>query len=91
MSAHPTTFQGEPADSRDIHWNDLGELHRREDGGGVLHQFKAIRRGNIAELIAFVMRLPETEQPNYAIQKDGDHRMEIGEIRALAGRVDFPG
>lgn len=91
MSNNPTTFNGEPADPAAIEWNDTADLHMQEDGGGVLHQFKAIRRGTFAELIDFVMTLPEAEQPRYAIQKSGDRRIEIGEIRALFQRPDFPG
>ncbi|SFG01736.1 hypothetical protein SAMN05518801_105205 [Novosphingobium sp. CF614] len=71
-------------------WNDSAELHKCEDGGGLFHRFKTIRRGTVADLIQFVMGLPEDRQPDYAIQKDGDHRLTIGEIRNLARRADFP-
>ena len=89
MTTHPTTFRGESGDGS--HWDDQAELHRRDDEGGVFHQFKTIRRGSFSDLIAFVLRLPEDEQADYAIQKSGDHRLEIGEIRALGARADFPG
>ena len=89
MSSNPTTFRSEPADRAVIQWDDTAELHRRGDGGGILHHFKSIRRGHFGELIAFVMNLPEAEQANYAIQKHADHLIEIGEIRALFRRPDF--
>ena len=90
MSNNPTTFQGESGDQTGIGWDDHAELHQREDGGGLAHQFKTIRRGTFGELINFVMDLPEAEQPRYAIQKSGDRRYEIGEIRNLYRRPDFP-
>ncbi|PEQ13261.1 hypothetical protein B2G71_07415 [Novosphingobium sp. PC22D] len=88
MSSNPTTYHGEPGDSV-FDWNDSAELQRRGDSG-VLRQFSTVRRGTVAELIEFVMDLPEDEQANYAIQKSGDARFEVGAIRAMARRSDFP-
>lgn len=88
MSTNPTTFQGEPGDLN-FDWNDPADLQRAEDSG-VLRQFQSIRRGTVAELIHFVMDLPEEDQEHYAIQKSGDVRLEIGAIRALARRPSFP-
>lgn len=90
MSDNPTTTQGEPGRQASIGWNDASELHKCEDGGGLFHRFKTIRRGTLAELIAFVMHLPEAQQNDYAIEKEGDHRFGIGEIRSLYRRADFP-
>lgn len=91
MSNSPTTFHGEPGGPGGLDWDDTAELHKKEDGGGLLHGFKTIRRATFAELIDFIMDLPESEQPLYAIQKDGGRRIEIGEIRNLFRRPDFPG
>jgi hypothetical protein len=91
MSDSPSTFHGEPAEHSGVAWGDAAELHQSEDGGGLFHRFKTLRRGTLAELIAFVLTLPEDEQGNYAIQKAGDHRLKIGEIRSLARRPDYPG
>ena len=44
----------------------------------------------MAELIHFVMDLPEEKRQDYAIQKDGDRTFKIGEIRSLYRRSDFP-
>jgi len=88
MSSNPTTFQGEPADLA-FDWNDAADLQRGDDTG-VLRQFSTVRRGTVAELIRFVMSLPEADRPGYAIQKSGDMRFEIGAIEALARRADFP-
>jgi len=91
MSDTPTTFQGEPGGNSTPGWNDYAELHKCEDGGGLFHRFKTIRRGTLAELVTFVMSLPEEERGEYAIEKAGDHRLLIGEIRNLSHRADFPG
>jgi hypothetical protein len=91
MSNSPSTFRGESSGPGGIDWDDSAELHKREDGGGVGHRFKSIRRGTFAELIDFVMDLPEDSRKEYAIDKNGDRRYEIGEIRALFHREDFPG
>jgi len=90
MSDTPTTTDAEPGRANGVGWNDAAELHRCEDGGGLFHRFKTIRRGSLAELIGFVISLPDAQQADYAIQKEGDHQMRIGEIRALSRRADFP-
>lgn len=90
MSDYPSTTQGEPGAPKGFGWHDSAELHKCQDGGGLFHRFKTIRRGTVAELIDFVMDLPEDKQQDYAIQKDGDHTLRIGEIRSLFRRPDFP-
>lgn len=89
MSTSPSTFKAEPA-GHGIDWDDPSSLHRGDDGGGVLHDLKTIRHGTLAELVRFVLTLPEGQRPRYAIQKSGDHRLSIGEILALSRRPDFP-
>ena len=74
-----------------VDWDDFSELHRADDGGGVLTSFKAIRQGPLAELVKFVAMLPENERRLYVIEKSGDHRLSPGEIMLLARRPDFPG
>ena len=87
----PGTVQGEAGKGAGQGWNDAAELHKCADGGGLFHRFKTIRRGTFAQLIDFVMDLPEDHQDEYAIQKDGDRLFKIGEIRSLFRRADFPG
>ncbi len=87
--SNPSTFRAEPATSG-IAWDDTASLHRSDDGGGLLSDFKSVRRGTLAELIRFVLTLPEADRPHYAIDKAGDHRLGIGEILALSRRPDFP-
>ncbi|MBV1917664.1 MAG: hypothetical protein KUG65_06340 [Sphingomonadaceae bacterium] len=86
----PSTFQGESGGDSEIDWNDSAELHKRGDGGGLLDSFKSIRRGAFAEMIRFVMSLPEDERGKYVIDKAGDRRFQSNDIEALARRPDFP-
>ena len=90
MSDTPSTIQNDEGGPKGFGWTDSAELHKCEDGGGLFHRFKTIRRGTVAELIHFVMDLPEEKREDYAIQKDGDHTFKIGEIRSLYRRSDFP-
>ncbi|MGH6743604.1 hypothetical protein EDF58_1011382 [Novosphingobium sp. PhB57] len=89
MSDFPTTIQGIPAGDSPG-WNDGAELHKATDGSGLFNVFKAIRRDTVANLIRYVMHLPEADQVNYSVQKDGDRLLEIGDIRRLYRRTDFP-
>jgi hypothetical protein len=89
MSNAPSTFRAESGQDVHFDWDDGAELHRRHDGG-LLSGFRSVRRGELAELIRFVMHLPEAERRDYAIEKAGDHRLEGHEIAALAKRPDFP-
>ena len=90
MSDIPSTVQSESGGHSSIGWNDAAELHKCEDGGGLFHRLKTLRRGTLAELVRFVMSLPDEQQQDYAIEKEGDHQLRIGEIRSLARRADFP-
>jgi hypothetical protein len=86
----PTTFRSEPPEGGLV-WSDYAELHRADDGGGVLSGLKALRHGTLAEMVRFVASLPETERAGYTILKGGDHLLHAGEIAGLARRADFPG
>jgi hypothetical protein len=90
MPNSPTTFRGEPADRGTPGWDRPASLHRSGDGG-VLSPFRTIRSGTLAQLVRYVAGLPEAERSRYEIVKEGDHRLHLAEIMALAGRSDFPG
>jgi len=92
MSHHPTTFAAEASGDAPgtIHWDDSATLHRREDGGGLLHGFKAIRKGTFGELIRYVAAVPATERSHYMIEKAGDRQYLPHEIMKLAQRADLP-
>ena len=89
MSVNPTTFQGESSGDSGQGWDDSAILLKRENTG-LDFAFHKIRSGTFADLIAFVLTLPENEQGNYSLQKLGDRRFEIGEVRAIARHDDFP-
>ena len=88
--SNPSTFRAEPNANAGPGWDDHASLHRSNDGGGLLSDLKAVRHGTLAELVRFVVSLPESERQHYAIEKAGDHCLRIGEILALSRRADFP-
>jgi hypothetical protein len=88
--SNPSTFRAEPNGRSGPDWDDVASLHRSNDGGGLLSELKAVRHGPLAELVRFVLCLPEAERSHYVIEKAGDHRLGIGEILALSRRPDFP-
>ncbi len=90
MSDTPSTIHGGDGTPTGFAWHDSAELHRCEDGGGLFHRFKTLRRGTVAELIEFIMDIPEEKREDYAIQKDGDRTFKYAEIQALYRRADFP-
>ena len=89
MSQHPSTIAGEAAHDTGIGWDDMASLHHR-DGGGLLHGFKVIRKGSLAELVRFFANLPVVERSNYMIEKAGDRQYQPHEIMGMAMRPDFP-
>lgn len=91
MADHPTTFRGEPGGPESIEWDDRASIHRKDDGGGLFDAMKALHRGTLAEMVAFVRDLPEAERGEYVIEKAGDRQLGADEIMELAERADFPG
>lgn len=91
MSRSPPTFGTVPALHTGLSWSDFATLHHRDYGGGLLFEFKVIRRGSLAALARHMMRLPLGERRNYVIEIPGDHRLDFVEIEALTKRPDFPG
>ena len=91
MSDHPSTFRGENPHGSEPDWNGHATLHAADDGQGLLDDFKAVRSGTLAELLAFVMALPEDKRAHYAIEKSGNRRLSVADMLALASRPDYPG
>jgi hypothetical protein len=89
VSQHPTTFAGETPQDEGAGWDDWATLHR-EDGGGLLHGFKVLRKGTLAQLVRYVSTLPDADRHHYMIEKAGDREYHWREIMALAKRADFP-
>lgn len=90
MSNSPPTFGTDPNLHTHVEWGDSSTLHRRDDGGGLLYELKAVRRATLAELVRHVMMMPKAERREYVIEKSGDHRLDLAEIEELAARPDFP-
>jgi len=76
--------------TKTVDWGAYSTLHSADDGGGLLDAAKIIRRGTLAEMVSFVMMLPEKKRREYVIEKAGDHRLGYAEISALASRDDCP-
>jgi len=73
-------------------WDRYATLHRidgKEEG--LLENFKAVRSGTLAELVRMVGSLPEDDRRLYFIEKEGERRIDAGEIMDLFRRDDFPG
>ena len=90
MSGTPPTLGTDSKLHSAIGWNDPAALHRKDDGGGLLFELKAVRRGTLVEMVRFFKTLPEVERRDYVIEKAGDHRLDHFEIGELAKRADFP-
>ena len=90
MSDHPTTFRADPDPHGAGFWEDRAALHRADNAGGLLDAATALRRGSFAELVAYVMLLPEEERQDYVIEKLGDREYRADEIADLAARADYP-
>jgi len=90
MADHPSTFNATETHHAGVEWDDRAALHRADDGQGLLDGGKGLRDGTLAEMVHHVMMLPKGDQEKYVIQKKGDHRLKIAEIRALASREDYP-
>jgi hypothetical protein len=72
-------------------WGRYATLHRidgREEG--LLENFKALRSGTLADLVGMVASLPENERKLYFIEKEGERRIDAGEIMDLYRRDDYP-
>lgn len=90
MTDHPSTFSGTPAGKGGIDWDARASIHRRDDGGGLFDAMKELNHGSLAEMVALICAMPESQRTRYVIQKAGDRRLGPGEIVALAERADFP-
>ena len=90
MSDHPTTYNAEPAEGG-IAWDDRAEIHRKDDGQGVLDGAKGLHDGTFSAMIKLMMAMKPDERREHVIQKLGDRMYTAGEVEAFAARPDFPG
>lgn len=90
MSDHPTTYDAEPAELG-IAWDDRAEIHKKDDGQGVLDGAKGLHDGTFLEMVKLMMAMAPEERRDHVIQKLGDRMYAPTEIEAIANRSDFPG
>tara|TARA_B100000678_G_scaffold220221_1_gene187556 strand:+ start:315 stop:587 length:273 start_codon:yes stop_codon:yes gene_type:complete len=90
MSDHPTTYNAEPSQNG-VAWDDRAEIHRKDDGQGLLDGAKGLYHGTFAEMVKLMMEMTPEERRHHVIQKLGDRMYDVGEIEALAASSDFPG
>jgi len=77
---------------KDIQWDAAAQLLERGDGGSdMFYDFKTLKSGPLAELVAYVMALPPEQRERVVIDAAGVGSMNIHDIRLLAERDDFPG
>ena len=75
----------------EMNWNAAAELHERDDAGSDMFvEFKTLKTGPLAELIAHVMTLPSDQKARLVIDASGVGSLNIHDITALAKRADFP-
>ena len=91
MTDHPSTINVFDTNRDGIQWDDRASIHLADDGEGLLDQAKGLRSGTLAEMVSQLMAFPPDERSKYVIEKMGDHRLDQGDIEALAARPDFPG
>lgn len=89
MSHNPGTIHGETG-PQGLDWAAPATLHRADDGGGVLDALKAVRHGELADLVRYIALLPEAERTQYVIELTGNSRLTAQEVTALYARPDFP-
>ena len=89
MSDHPTTYNAEAAEGG-IAWDDRAEIHRKDDGRGVLDGAKAVHDGSFLEMIKLMMAMSPDERHKHVIQKLGDRMYSAGEVETIAARGDYP-
>lgn len=90
MSDHPSTFEGTPLKSDEHAWNDRAALHAKATSDGILSGGNALKRGTFAEMIRYLVEMPEETRADYVIEKAGDREYSAAEAVALASRDDFP-
>lgn len=78
-------------DVRSIDWAARAEAHHRDDGGSdMFYDFKLLRSGPLAEVVAWVRDLPSDERARVIVDAAGVGSLNIHDVHALAARPDFP-
>ena len=90
MSDHPTTFNAESAETG-IAWDDRAEIHRADDGQGLLDGGKGLYSGTFGDMVKLMMAMAPEERAEHVIQKLGDRMYRPSEIETLAAQPEYPG
>ena len=76
----------------EIDWAAAAQVHERDDGGSdMFYEFKTLKTGTLAEMVAWVIALPVDQKARVVIDAAGVGSLNIHDIGTLAGRPDFPG
>lgn len=74
-----------------MNWDAGAKLLERQDGGSdMYYEFDEKRAGTLAELVGAVVAMPPADAARLVIDAGAQGTFNIGDIRALAGRDDFP-
>lgn len=77
---------------KDVNWDAAAQVHERDDGGSdMFYDFKTLKSGSLAELVAYVMALPMEQRVRVVIDAVGVGSLNIHDVALLAERNDFPG
>ena len=76
----------------EIKWDAAAQVHERDDGGSdMFYEFKTLKTGTLAELVAYVIALPVDQKARVVIDAAGVGSLNVHDITNLAARPDFPG
>ena len=81
--------QGGNSNERSSH--NRAEIHRKDDGQGLLDGAKGLHDGSFLEMVKLMMSMAPEERRGHVIQKLGDRMYDAGEVEAIAARGDYPG
>ncbi len=74
-----------------VNWDAPAQLHERDDAGSDMFvEFKTLKTGPLADLVAYVLTLPTEQKARLVIDASGVGSLNIHDITALAARPDFP-
>ncbi|RVT40990.1 hypothetical protein [Sphingobium algorifonticola] len=74
-----------------VNWDAPAQLHERDDAGSDMFvEFRTLKTGALADLIAHVQTLPSEQKARLVIDATGVGSLNIHDITALAARPDFP-
>lgn len=74
-----------------IDWTSAARLHERDDSGSDMYfDFRTLKEGTLAELVAYVSALDGDARARLVIDSAQTGSIGIADILALAEHIDFP-